>query len=191
MTFSRRSLFGAVVALIPLPAFAGKAKYIYDALGRVTGVLYADGALAVYEYDAAGNRTILKNPYVGPTITADCFDAQYYLRSNPDVAAAGVDPYSHFMNYGWKEDRNPNSFFSVAGYRAAYPDIVTANINPVFHYVNYGAAENRDPSGQFDTQTYRSINGLSAGTNPLYHYLTTGYSQGLSPQGDGKFRFGV
>jgi hypothetical protein len=33
------------------------------------------------------------------------FDAQAYLRQNPDVAAAGVDPYQHYMNYGRSEGR--------------------------------------------------------------------------------------
>lgn len=34
------------------------------------------------------------------TLDDRLFDAGYYLRQNPDVAAAGVDPYQHFMNYG-------------------------------------------------------------------------------------------
>jgi hypothetical protein len=33
------------------------------------------------------------------------FDAQAYLRQNPDVAAAGVDPYQHYMTYGRTEGR--------------------------------------------------------------------------------------
>lgn len=184
-------ILSGILTAIPGIAWAGSSNYIYDSLGRVTAVLYADAALAVYEYDSAGNRTLLKNPYVGPSITSDCFDANYYLRAYPDIAAAGVDPYTHFMNYGKNEGRNPNSFFSTSGYLAAYPDVASAGVNPLLHYINNGATENRDPSRQFDTQLYRSANGLSGGTNPLYHYLTVGYAAGLSPQGDGAFRFGV
>ncbi|MFV3129877.1 RHS repeat domain-containing protein [Niveispirillum sp. KHB5.9] len=189
MKISRRCVVAAAGALIPtmpVPAFAGKTKYVYDALGRVTGALYADGALAVYEYDAAGNRIVFKNPYVGPTITSDCFDAQYYLRSNPDVAAAGVDPYTHFMSYGWVENRNPSSFFNTEGYKNAY-NITT---NPLYHYVNTGWIQNKDPSGLFGTYEYLDANldVKTAGMNPLFHYLTYGYAEGRDPKGDGQYR---
>jgi hypothetical protein len=33
------------------------------------------------------------------------FDAQAYLQANPDVAAAGIDPYQHYMTYGRTEGR--------------------------------------------------------------------------------------
>jgi hypothetical protein len=33
------------------------------------------------------------------------FDAQSYLRKNPDVAQAGMDPVFHFLNHGIDEDR--------------------------------------------------------------------------------------
>lgn len=33
------------------------------------------------------------------------FDADFYLQSNPDVAASGLDPLLHFMVFGWKERR--------------------------------------------------------------------------------------
>ena len=35
--------------------------------------------------------------------------------SNPDIAAAGVDPYQHFLNAGWREGRDPNRLFDVDG----------------------------------------------------------------------------
>lgn len=39
------------------PAEAQNAIYSYDALGRLTGVTYQNGATVAYTYDAAGNRT--------------------------------------------------------------------------------------------------------------------------------------
>jgi hypothetical protein len=33
------------------------------------------------------------------------FNAEAYLLANPDVAAAGVDAGSHYMQYGWREGR--------------------------------------------------------------------------------------
>jgi len=35
------------------------------------------------------------------------FDVEYYLRSNPDVARAGMDPLVHFQRYGWRDGRMP------------------------------------------------------------------------------------
>ena len=33
------------------------------------------------------------------------FDSESYLKCNPDVAKAGVDPKQHFLKFGWKEHR--------------------------------------------------------------------------------------
>lgn len=33
------------------------------------------------------------------------FDAAFYLRANPDVAASGIDPYDHYRDYGRHEGR--------------------------------------------------------------------------------------
>lgn len=35
----------------------------------------------------------------------DTFDPALYLLANPDVAAAGVDPATHYLQHGWKEKR--------------------------------------------------------------------------------------
>ena len=40
-----------------------------------------------------------------PAITAD-FNEAYYLKRYPDVAAAGVDPYKHFMTHGKAQGRS-------------------------------------------------------------------------------------
>ncbi len=45
-------------------AFAASAAYTYDALGRLTKVVYSDGtktSTITYTYDAAGNRTSVAN----------------------------------------------------------------------------------------------------------------------------------
>ncbi|ALN73528.1 hypothetical protein [Aureimonas sp. AU20] len=37
------------------------------------------------------------------------FDASWYLANNPDVAAAGINPLTHFQQFGILEGRAPNS----------------------------------------------------------------------------------
>lgn len=78
--------------------------------------------------------------------TADVkFDAAYYLRTYPDVAAAGVDPQAHFNVAGWWERRNPNPYFNTGYYLDTYTDVAAAGINAFDHYRNQGVHENRRP----------------------------------------------
>jgi hypothetical protein len=75
--------------------------------------------------------------------TANGFDFVYYLANNPDVAAAGVDPFWHFQNIGWTEGRNPNAYFDTASYLAANPDVAAAHVNPLVHFLQTGHYEGR------------------------------------------------
>ncbi|TVV75375.1 calcium-binding protein [Sphingomonas solaris] len=113
------------------------------------------------------------------TIDANGFDRDYYLRENPDIAAAGVDPYRHYLDFGWREGRDPNAIFDVGYYLAASPDVAAARIDPLAHYLASGWREGRDPSVAFDTSDYRQANPdvAQAGLNPLLHYLTYGQAE--------------
>ena len=82
------------------------------------------------------------------------FDPGYYLDQNPDVKAAGVDPYTHYTTYGWKEGRDPNAEFSTKDYLDANPDVAKAGINPLTHFETFGWKEGRDPSPNFDVKLY-------------------------------------
>ncbi len=63
------------------------------------------------------------------------FDADFYLRRNPDVAACGIDPLRHFLETGWREGRDPQAGFSLGG---GAPEI-----NPLVRAVlrDHGVAE--------------------------------------------------
>jgi len=115
------------------------------------------------------------------------FDAQYYLLHNPDVAAAGADPLTHFNSFGRHEGRNPNGWFDTAGYLAHYADVAAAGVNPLEHYMLYGWQEGRDPSASFDTLAYLAANPdvAAAGINPLDHFLTFGIYEGRQAVNDG------
>ncbi len=47
------------------------------------------------------------------------FDRDYYTDAYPDVAAAGEDPLTHFLNFGWKEERRPSQLFTTTQWLAA------------------------------------------------------------------------
>ncbi|MGI4950589.1 MAG: glycoside hydrolase family 99-like domain-containing protein [Janthinobacterium lividum] len=61
------------------------------------------------------------------------FDAAHYLARYPDVAAAGMDPFEHYLVQGAAEDREPSAAFDAAFYRERYlrhlPGIV-----PLLHF---------------------------------------------------------
>jgi len=61
------------------------------------------------------------------------FDPAFYLSRYPDVAAAGVDPFEHYLLYGFREGRDPSIAFDTRHYLHRYLDGRTDE-NPLLHY---------------------------------------------------------
>ena len=104
------------------------------------------------------------------------FDSNYYLAENPDVAAAGVDPYQHYIDDGWHEGRNPDQYFDTNYYLAQNPDVAASGMDPLLHYQLFGWKEGRDPSLLFSTvanETTRNTfgNTVSIVGDPLLAYI--------------------
>ncbi|MFY9291559.1 MAG: hypothetical protein WAP03_12805 [Methylorubrum rhodinum] len=84
----------------------------------------------------------LKSEFLQRRIIVEAyFDKDYYLNENSDVRNAGIDPYLHFMKFGWHERRNPSRAFDTAEYLQAYRDVFNAGINPLEHYAIQGKIE--------------------------------------------------
>jgi hypothetical protein len=75
--------------------------------------------------------------------TSSLFDPEWYLSRYPDVAQNGSDPARHYLEFGWREGRNPSAGFSTRGYLKAHPDVAAQKINPLLHYLEYGQVEGR------------------------------------------------
>ena len=79
------------------------------------------------------------------------FDADYYLKNNPDVAKwANNDKdkaLQHFINYGMAEGRRGNEAFDVQSYKNRYIDLQIAYGNRLdlyyLHYLTFGFHEGR------------------------------------------------
>jgi len=71
------------------------------------------------------------------------FDASWYLRTYPDVAAAAIHPTFHYLSAGAKEGRDPGPHFSTRTYLLHNPDVASTGINPLLHYIQFGVGENR------------------------------------------------
>jgi GT2 family glycosyltransferase len=107
------------------------------------------------------------------------FDAEYYRRSYPDVAAAGVNPFLHFLITGGFEGRNPHPLFDSKFYLQRHPDVAASQVNPLLHYLKYGAREGRQPHPLFDPIFYRDRypDVHAARVNPLLHFVLHGASK--------------
>ncbi len=68
------------------------------------------------------------------------FDAEFYTDLYYDIRNAGVDPFEHYINYGWKEGRAPLRGFDPEFYQRTFindPEVCT-----LAHYVKTGIHEN-------------------------------------------------
>jgi CDP-glycerol glycerophosphotransferase len=71
------------------------------------------------------------------------FDRDYYLNKNPDVAASGMDPIEHYVQYGAAEGRDPSAWFSTTFYLTSNADVKAAQVNPLRHFIEFGESEGR------------------------------------------------
>src|SRR5579872_3955431 len=100
-------------------------------------------------------------------------DAEFYLRANPDVAAARMDPFKHYVKYGAAERRQPHPLFDPAHYLASCPEARSA-ANPLLHFLEPSHSWG-NPHPLFDCDAYLRAH-PDAG-NPLIHYSKTHYSK--------------
>ena len=105
--------------------------------------------------------------------SSGAFDAVWYLRRYPDVAAADVDPLQHFVDSGCHEGRFPNPIFDTAWYLAEYLPGDTRT-NALLDYVARGWRRGRRPNRWLDPAWYREKAGLAASIDPMAHYLAAG-----------------
>ena len=66
---------------------------------------------------------------------SELFDAGYYLRTNPDVGARGLDPLEHFLEVGVWEGKRPNPDFDPDSYRKQFLGVTDSGVNPLVHYI--------------------------------------------------------
>ena len=74
------------------------------------------------------------------------FDAGWYLKNNPDVAASGMDPARHYAQFGVASNRNPSPNFTNEEYFDLHYDVRAAKVNPLVHFEMFGRREGRPVS---------------------------------------------
>lgn len=75
--------------------------------------------------------------------SSDLFDAEWYVKTYPDVKKSGIDPAEHYLNFGWLEGRYPSQYFDGTWYLNRYPDVSQSDTNPLLHYLKFGKDEGR------------------------------------------------
>lgn len=73
------------------------------------------------------------------------FDSDAYLARYPDVAAAGINPFLHYLGGGAAEGRQRSAALDEVYYLASNPDVDGVGIDPFVHYYTAGRFEGRQP----------------------------------------------
>jgi O-antigen biosynthesis protein len=98
---------------------------------------------------------------------SELFDATWYLQNYPDVAAAEIDPASHYAMFGATERRNPGPRFDATWYLDHNPDVAAAGLNPLLHYLYYGHSEGRQARAPQRSETVEINRGTIEATQSL------------------------
>lgn len=100
------------------------------------------------------------------------FDVEYYARTYPDIAQAGIDPFEHYLNWGYKEGRNPSEAFNNVYYIQRYLHGNDTE-NPLVHFL-----EHRGSLGTYE----RLQSGEATAYREIKHFTSAGqYFEDFSP----------
>lgn len=114
------------------------------------------------------------------TVARQIFDAEWYLKNNPNLAQSNMDPYAHFSKIGWIEGQSPCFLFDTKWFSRKYAAYLDSKTNPLDYFVKNCLSQNLDPHPLFNTAKYLAHNSdvRNARANPLLHYLKHGQKEG-------------
>lgn len=81
------------------------------------------------------------------------FDPAFYRAVHSDLPS-GMDLFGHYRQKGWREGRDPATWFSTRAYLAANPDVERLRMDPFFHYLTRGRHEGREVSPSQHARAY-------------------------------------
>ncbi|MGA9996517.1 MAG: glycoside hydrolase family 99-like domain-containing protein [Pyrinomonadaceae bacterium] len=130
--------------------------------------------------DRSLESVVITAPKASFSLPDALFDAEWYLRENPDVAQTGLDPLEHYLRLGANEGRAPHPLFDPKFYLKTYPEAAISGLNPLHHYLTEGWKKGYKPNPKFDPAFYVAIYAdiAEAGVEPLTHFITDGLREG-------------
>lgn len=107
------------------------------------------------------------------------FETGWYLETYPDVAEAGLNPLTHYLEQGGFEGKMPNPFFDSSWYLQQEPGLRERPVNPLVHYVCGGAARGLRSSPHFDANAYAPDDSelRKDAETPLAHFILNGWGR--------------
>lgn len=81
--------------------------------------------------------------------SSNLFDREWYLRENPNIRRAGVNPVLHYLLLGAAEGRDPSPIFDSDWYLSQNPDLQRAAGNPLVHYLRHRGTDQGTPKPSF------------------------------------------
>ncbi len=86
------------------------------------------------------------------------FDSAFYAQRYPDVIAARMRPFLHYLLHGAAEGRKPNAWFDPDYYLARSAEASQRGGDPFLDYLLYGRKEHASP--------HPLVNGSAAAGGP-------------------------
>ena len=108
-----------------------------DSIEAIRSMQTTDGALKTTELNDDQKFVLSK--------ISENMDADFYLKTYPEIKIADVDPAFHYTFTGWKEGKNPTPAFETDYYLRSNTDIREAAVNPFYHFIVAGQTEGRLP----------------------------------------------
>jgi GT2 family glycosyltransferase len=103
------------------------------------------------------------------------FDREYYVATNPDVAASAIDPLVHFLTVGVAESRSPHPLIDLHYIVERRRDLYIQNLR-LSELIEAIERNLCDPSPYFSIEDYVSNQYIldASETSALLHYLSIG-----------------
>ena len=101
------------------------------------------------------------------------FDSAFYLAKYPDVAAAGVDPFRHYIEDGAAEGRKPHPLFDPDYYLLGIPEPKDLRETPLVDFLRRTGDRCINPHPLFDCASYLAAHpdARERKINPVLHYI--------------------
>lgn len=112
------------------------------------------------------------------------FSTSYYLKHNPDIKEAKLNPLTHYIQFGHEDYRAISPLFNVNNYYNIDPNLKKNKVNPLLHYIEYSNQyPNHVPNRFFNNQYYlnNNIDLKESNTVAYPHYLQYGKEEGRHP----------
>lgn len=167
----------ACVVLVGSAAHGATASYDYDALGRLTRVLYSDGKAAVYRYDSAGNRTMVVSgalPGIPATITVPASSMTGAYAVSWGVSTGTVTTYELF------ESTSSSFAGQVLVYSGTALSATFSGRGGGNYYYRVRACLGPECSGYRTGSNGVSVVGVITVLNPAIQVGATGYTTQIS-----------